>query len=54
VERQLEDAEIDLLDQGATREHVEDELRSLRPIFEAHSDRQIAEVERWLAGVTLH
>ena len=53
VERQLEDVEIDLRDQGATREHIADELRALRPLFEEHKDRQIA---RWLAGNdhTLH
>jgi hypothetical protein len=56
VEQQLEDAEIDLLDQGASAEHIADELRCLRLLFEAHRDRQIAKVAKWLAGAgdTLH
>jgi hypothetical protein len=56
VEQQLEAIEIDLLDQGATREHVEDELRGLRRLFEEHRDREIAAVARWLSGneTTLH
>jgi hypothetical protein len=55
VETQLEDAELDLLDTGASREHIADELRCLRVLFEAHRDRQIAAVARWLAGGgTLH
>jgi hypothetical protein len=56
VEQQLEDAETDLRDQGATAAHVDDELRSLRQIFEEHRDREIAEVAAWLNGNdhTLH
>jgi hypothetical protein len=56
VEQQLEDATIDLLDQGATPEQVEDELRCLRVLFREHADREIAEVARWMDGVdnTLH
>jgi hypothetical protein len=50
VEQQLENAEIDLLDQGATPEHVADELRSLRRLFEAHAGREIAAVAAWLSG----
>jgi hypothetical protein len=50
VEQQLEDAEIDLLDQGATAEHVDDELRCLRLLFEEHRDEQIAKAARWLKG----
>jgi hypothetical protein len=56
VDQQLDAAEIDLLDQGATAEDVEDELRCLRRMFEEHRDRQIVEVTRWLSGNddTLH
>jgi hypothetical protein len=56
VEEQLEDVEIDLFDQGATTEHVENELRCLRRLFEGHRDREIAEVAAWLNGNdgTLH
>ena len=56
VERQLEDAEIDLRDTGATTEHVADELRCLRRLFEEHRDEEIAEVAVWLNGTdnTLH
>jgi hypothetical protein len=50
VEQQLEAAEIDLLDQGATAEDVEDELRCLRQLFEEHRDREIAAVMAWLSG----
>jgi hypothetical protein len=56
VEEQLADAELDLRDQGASAEHVEDELRCLRQLFEAHRDREIAAVAAWLSGNdnTLH
>ena len=56
VEQQLEHVELDLLDQGAPAAHVEDELRSLRELFEAHRDREIAKVAAWLNGTdhTLH
>jgi hypothetical protein len=56
VEQQLEDAAIDLHDTGAAPEHIADELRYLRRMFEEHRDREIAAVARWLNGNdnTLH
>jgi hypothetical protein len=56
VEAQLEATTIDLLDQGASTEHIEDELRALRLLFEEHRDREIAVAARWLAigDGTLH
>jgi hypothetical protein len=56
VEHQLELVEIDLLDQGAPPEHVEDELAAVRVLFEEHRDQEIAKVKRWLSNTdsTLH
>ncbi len=56
AEEYLAAAEIDLLDQGASSEHVADKLAALRRLFAAHRDKEVAAAAAWLDGTddTLH
>jgi hypothetical protein len=59
LERELEKAEILLLDLGATLEEVENAIGPngyARKMFREDRDRQVREVARWLAvgDATLH
>jgi hypothetical protein len=56
LERELEAAEIVLVDQGATAQELEAALGPggyTRKMLEADRDAQITQVARWLSG-TLH
>jgi hypothetical protein len=53
LDRQLEDSELSMRDQGATPEELEAALGPYgwwRKRLERDRDEQIHEVERWLAG----